>query len=116
VKGQIARRARQWGVARASLTEALDLFEQLGATLWAARARGEVNRIGGRSTSPSDLTDGERQVAELVAAGRANREVAEILFMSPRTVSTTLVRIYRKLGVSSRTEMAAQLARKSPKG
>ena len=109
VKGQIARRARKWGAARASLSEALTVFEELGAELWTARARDELGRIGGRAASPTELTEGERQVADLVASGRTNRQVAEALFMSPKTVSATLARVYRKLGVSTRTEMAARL-------
>ena len=108
-KGQIARRARKWGLARSSLTDALAVFEALGAELWATRTRDELARIGGRPAAKLDLSDGERQVAELVAAGRTNREVAEALFMSPRTVSATLARIYRKLGVGSRGELSARL-------
>ncbi|MEX1009365.1 MAG: AAA family ATPase [Acidimicrobiia bacterium] len=109
VKGQIARRARKWGVAREALAEALTVFEQLGAVLWATRARDELARIGGRRAAPGDLTESERQIADLVAEGHSNREVAEILFLSPRTVSANLARIYPKLGVTSRTEMAARL-------
>ncbi len=108
-KGQIARRARKWGVARASLLEALAVFEALGAALWADRARDELARIGGRPATPLDLSENERQIAEIVATGRTNREVAEMLFVSPHTVSAGLARIYRKLGVSSRTEMVARL-------
>jgi len=113
-RGQIARRARKWGVARASLGEALTVFEGLGAALWAERARDELARIGGRPAAPLDLSETERKIAELVAAGRTNREVAEILFVSPRTVSAGLARIYRKLSVSSRTEMAARLGGAEP--
>ena len=58
-----------------------------------------------------DLSESERRIAELVATGRSNREVAEILFLSPRTVSTSLARVFRKLDVTSRTEMAAKLDR-----
>jgi DNA-binding CsgD family transcriptional regulator len=113
-KGQIARRARKWGMAREALLEALATFEQIGAELWAARSREELARIGGRPATQSVLSQGERQIAELVAAGRTNREVAEALFVSPRTVSASLGRVYRKLGVSSRTEMASVLGRQSP--
>ena len=58
---------------------------------------------------PVELTEGERQIAELVAGGRSNREVAAALFVSPKTVSASLGRVYRKLGVTSRTEMAERL-------
>ena len=111
VKGQIARRARKWGSARTELGEALEVFEQMGATLWVDRAQDELSRIGGRRTSMVDLSESERRIAELVATGRSNREVAEILFLSPRTVSTSLARVFRKLDVTSRTEMAAKLDR-----
>ena len=115
VKGQIARRARKWGTARTELGEALTVFEQLGAALWIDRARDELSRIGGRRTSMVDLSESERRIAELVATGRSNREVAEMLFLSPRTVSTSLARVFRKLDVTSRTEMAAKLDRDTPR-
>jgi DNA-binding CsgD family transcriptional regulator len=114
VKGQIARRARKWGVARAALDAARAAFEALGAVLWSDRARDELARIGGRPAAPQDLSETERQIAELVATGLSNKEVAETLFVSPRTVSSTLARVYRKLGVASRTEMAARLDRSAP--
>jgi DNA-binding CsgD family transcriptional regulator len=109
VKGQVARRAKKWGVAREALRAALDSFEDLGAALWAAKTRDELGRIGGRPAQTLELTESERQIAELVALGHTNREVGERLFLSPKTVSANLARIYRKLGVSSRTEMAATL-------
>jgi DNA-binding CsgD family transcriptional regulator len=108
-KGQIARRARKWGVARESLEAALRIFEQLGAALWSRRAQDELARVGGRRASPHDLTDSERQIAALVATGASNREVAAALFLSPKTVSASLGRVYRKLGVTTRTEMAARM-------
>jgi DNA-binding CsgD family transcriptional regulator len=114
VKGQIARRARKWGVARTALDEARVAFDALGAVLWSERAGDELARIGGRPASTHDLSESERQIAELVATGLTNREVAEALFVSPRTVSSTLARVYRKLGVTSRTEMAAHLDRAAP--
>ena len=63
-------------------------------------------RIGGRAPSGLDLTPVERRVAELVAAGRTNREVATALFLSVRTVEGHLSRVYAKLGVRSRVELA----------
>ena len=74
------------------------MFEALGASAWRERAARELARTGYRETGDR-LTPTERQVAELVAAGRTNREVAEILFMSPHTVEAHLTRIYRSLGV-----------------
>jgi DNA-binding CsgD family transcriptional regulator len=56
------------------------------------------------------LTGSERRVAELVAQGRTNREVAEALFLSEHTVESHLSSAYRKLGVRSRTELASKLA------
>jgi DNA-binding CsgD family transcriptional regulator len=110
VRGQVARRARKWGIARESLDAAIASFDELGAALWLERAQGERARIGGRTASRWELSESERQVAELVAQGKTNRAVAETLFLSPKTVSATLGRVYRKLGVNSRTELAARLA------
>jgi len=75
----------------------------------AERAAMELSRIGGRPPPPLELTATERSVAELVGEGRTNREVADALFMSPSTVQAHLKHIYRKLGVRSRTELAAGL-------
>jgi DNA-binding CsgD family transcriptional regulator len=85
---------------------ALEIFERLGAPLWAEKARAELKRVGLRPSAPNDLTPTEERVADLVAAGRTNKEVAEALFMSVKTVDSNLTRIYRKLGVRSRTELA----------
>ncbi len=92
------------------LTGALERFEALGAPLWAERAREDRARIGGRARSNDDLTPTEEQIAELVAAGMTNREVAATLFVTPKTVESALTRVYRKLGVRSRTELARRLA------
>jgi DNA-binding CsgD family transcriptional regulator len=109
-QGQVQRRAKQWRAARGSLEEALQIFERLGAALWAERARAEVARIGGRPPTPSDLTPTEQRVAELVTEGLTNREVADMLFLSVSTVQANLRRIYTKLGVRSRTQLARRLA------
>ena len=76
--------------------------------MWAEKARAELGRIGGRRRTEG-LTPAEGRVAELVAEGRANREVAAALFLSERTVATHLTHIYAKLGVRSRTELARRL-------
>src|SRR6266487_1644844 len=109
VQGTIRRRARQKRAARDSLERAVEIFERLGAPLWADKARAELRRIGLRPPAPSGLTPSEERVAELVAAGHTNREVADALFISVKTVDSNLSRIYRKLGVRSRTELARKL-------
>ena len=104
--GTEQRRARQRRAARATLEAAQASFDALGASLWSAKARTELGRIGGRAPSTGELTPAERRVAELVAAGRTNREVAETLVLSVHTVEAALTQAYRKLGVRSRTELA----------
>jgi DNA-binding CsgD family transcriptional regulator len=106
VLGTIRRRAKQKRPAREALEEALAIFERLGAPLWADKARAELARIGGRRAVAGQLTEAEARVAKLAAAGRTNREIADTLFMSVRTVEGHLSRSYAKLGVRSRTELA----------
>lgn len=69
--------------------------------------------MGLRHTASSELTASERGVAELAATGRTNREIAAQLFMSRKTVEANLARVYRKLGIRSRAELGARLARAS---
>lgn len=107
--GAAQRRAKRNSAARETLGEALALLEEMGATLWAEKARAELARIGGRAPSRHDLTATEERVAALVAQGRTNREVATALFVSDRTVEFHLTHIYRKLGVRSRAELARKL-------
>jgi DNA-binding CsgD family transcriptional regulator len=107
-QGIILRRGRQKRAAREAIGAALADFEDLGAATWVERARDELGRIGGR-TSVEGLTAAERRVAALVAAGRTNREVADQLFLGERTVAGHLTRVYAKLGVRSRTELARRL-------
>jgi DNA-binding CsgD family transcriptional regulator len=109
ILGQGRRRMKLKRAARESLQQALDIFVELGADAWAERARSELGRVGGRPSTPYELTPSEQQVATLVASGRSNREVAEKLHMTVNTVETNLSRIYRKLGVRSRGELAASL-------
>jgi len=109
VKGEVERRAKQKKAARSSLDQALVIFEGLGAALWSERTQKALDRIGGRPPSPLQLTGTERQVAELVATGKTNAEVAGELFMSVDTVRSNLRRIYGKLGVRNRGELAGKL-------
>lgn len=108
VRGVVERRAKRKREARDTLTKALEVFEGLGAALWADKARAELARIGGRAPSSLALTPTEEKVAALVASGSTNREAAEALFVSVHTVEANLKRIYRKLGVRSRTELASK--------
>jgi DNA-binding CsgD family transcriptional regulator len=109
--GRTQRRAKKRAAARTTLDDALARFERLGAPLWAEQARGELARIGGRTPSDGELTEAERRIAALVAEGNTNREVAAALFLTEHTVETALTRIYRKLGVRSRAELARMLTR-----
>jgi len=106
--GVTRRRARQKRPARDAIESAEAAFEALGAAGWAQRARDELGAIGGRTRSDG-LTPAERRVADLVAAGRTNAEVASTLFLAERTVASHLTRVYSKLGVRSRTELARKL-------
>jgi DNA-binding CsgD family transcriptional regulator len=114
VMGQVQRRAKHKRAARQHLQRALEIFESLPAPLWAERARSELSRIGLRPPAPLALTATEERVAGLAASGHTNRQVAQALFLSPRTVEANLARVYRKLGVSSRAELGAAMARKEP--
>jgi ATP/maltotriose-dependent transcriptional regulator MalT len=104
--GEILRRARQKGQAREALTEAIAIFERMGARLWVERARSELARVAVKRPEGAGLTATERQVVDLVAAGRSNKEIADTLFMSVHTVEAHLTRLFRALGVASRTELA----------
>lgn len=106
--GILRRRALQKGSAREATQAAVGAFESLGATWWAAKARAELGRFGGRTRS-NGLTAAERRVASLAVEGQTNREIAAALFLSERTVASHLTHIYAKLGVRSRTQLARQL-------
>src|SRR5205823_1520542 len=111
VRGMVERRNRQKRAARESLEGALETFSAIGADLWAERARAELGRIGGRAPSSVELTPTEDRVARLVVEGATNQEAAAALFLSVKTVEWNLSRIFRKLGIRSRTELARWLAR-----
>lgn len=99
--------------AQAQLRSALDGFGRLGAEPWAARARDALGERGPQRAPRADLdrdalTPQEHRVAELVAVGATNKDAAGELFVSPKTIEAHLSRIYRKLGVSSRSQLAAR--------
>jgi DNA-binding CsgD family transcriptional regulator len=106
--GLVLRRAKRRGQARSRLEEAIATFDRVGAPLWATRARAELARVSGRPRAGGGLTPTERGIAQLVAEGLSNAEVAAKLFLSVRTVGTSLTQIYAKLGIRSRTELAAR--------
>jgi len=92
------------------------MFEELGAPLWAEKARAEMRRLGLRKGSTGELTPTEEKVASLAASGLRNREIAERIFVSPKTVEANLSRAYRKLGIHSRAELGAWMAERERLG
>ncbi|GAA4991390.1 LuxR family transcriptional regulator [Yinghuangia aomiensis] len=114
--GEWLRRMRRKTDARTQLRTALEEFERLGARPWAERARGELDASGtasaARASAPPTgalavLTPQELQITRLAAQGLSNRDIAAQLFLSPRTVGHHLYKAYPKLGILSRTELAA---------
>jgi Response regulator containing a CheY-like receiver domain and an HTH DNA-binding domain len=108
--GTTLRRSKRRGEARRVITRALERFKALGAAEWAKRTQNELARTGaGRSAGGSELTSTEQSVAELVASGQTNKEVAATLFVSVRTVEAHLSKIFRKLEIESRSELVSRL-------
>jgi len=108
--GRAQRRAKKRAAARQSLEAARAGFEALGCPGWALAAGAELDRISGRRAAPpGGLTPGERRVAELAAGGLSNKQVAAQLYLSVATVEAHLSRVYAKLGVGSRTQLARRL-------
>jgi DNA-binding CsgD family transcriptional regulator len=111
VYGEWLRRGRRRADARPHLRTALEVFERLGATPWAERARAEL-RVSGETARKRDpsteqqLTPQERQVALLATQGLSNQQIADQLFVSRHTVGYHLHKVYAKLGITSRAEMA----------
>ena len=112
--GQWLRRQRRTADSRRPLRAARDAFDALGAAPWAQRARREL-RAAGEVSLPhprprrDHLTPQEMQVALLAADGLSNRQIAQQLFLSPRTVGSHLYRVYPKLGIASRTQLHVAL-------
>jgi DNA-binding NarL/FixJ family response regulator len=113
--GNALRRANQRRAARDELGQARGMFARLDAPAWEERAARDLASVSGRPPADTGLTATERRVAELVARGSTNREVAARLVVSERTVATHLTHIYAKLGLRSRTELARTLPAGGPK-
>jgi DNA-binding NarL/FixJ family response regulator len=113
--GAALRRGNQRTAAREPLRLALELAQRGGATLLAARAHEELIASGARprrlfASGVEALTPSERRIAAMAAEGLSNREIAQSLFVTLRTVETHLSSVFRKLDVSARTQLAAALA------
>jgi DNA-binding CsgD family transcriptional regulator len=113
--GERLRRAKKTTAARAQLAAASEIFERMGARPWATRARAELRATGlsirARSVGEEmPLTPQQLQIASLAAAGLTNKQIAERLFLSPRTVSTHLYQIFPKLGITSRAALRDALS------
>jgi DNA-binding CsgD family transcriptional regulator len=112
--GSALRRARKPTEAREPLQRALELAGVCGADGLAERARTELYATGARPrrdalSGVESLTPSERRVVDLAAAGRSNRDIAQELYVTPKTVENHLSSAYRKLGISSRRELESAL-------
>jgi len=112
--GQRLRRDGARIEAREQLRAAADGFRAIGAAPWVEAAERELGATGERlrrraPDTPEELTTQERAIADLVAAGASNKDVAAELYLSPKTVEAHLTRVYRKLGVNSRNQLARRL-------
>jgi DNA-binding CsgD family transcriptional regulator len=114
-RGAALRRARHWRAAREAMQAARAVFEQFRYRLWVERTDAELKRIAGRSAS-AGLTPTETRVAQVIASGRSNKEAAAELSVTVRTIESNLSRIYAKLGIRSRTELAARLRHDTQNG
>ena len=103
--GSIYRKAKRKGAARDALERSEAIFKGLGARLWAEKSAAELRRISGRRRGSVSLTETEERVATLAANGRSNKQIAAELLISVHTVGAHLSQIYRKLGISSRSEL-----------
>lgn len=117
--GEHLRRAREAREARPHLERAVELFQGLGAAPWLARANASLRATGrtrqrGAAYMAAPLTPQEAEVADLAAAGLTNREIAERLHLSPRTVGGHLYRLFPKLGVTNRASLRDALNRNQP--
>jgi DNA-binding CsgD family transcriptional regulator len=117
--GALLRRRNRRTEARELLREALDVAHRAGAKPLAQQAETELRATGARPrrvvlTGLDSLTASERRIAELARQGLTNREIAQTLFITARTVEGHLTSVFRKLGVDSRDELPAELASGAP--
>jgi DNA-binding NarL/FixJ family response regulator len=115
-RGSLARRNRQHRLARADITDALDVFDRHGAMILAAHARQELGKLGGQASHGSRLTTAQLATAQLAAGGLTNAQIARRLSVSVsvKTVETHLGNVFHKLGVHSRVQLANELSRGDP--
>jgi DNA-binding CsgD family transcriptional regulator len=116
--GAACRRAGLRAAAEPPLREGLQLADGMGAAPLVQAARHELRALGLRPrrsavTGPDSLTPTERRVAELAAASLTNRQVAEALFVTVKTVETHLARVYQKLGIATRAELVRSIGPRS---
>jgi len=112
--GAARRRAGQRSAAAAPLRAGLQLADEMGATRLTETARHELQALGLRPrraavTGPNSLTPTERRVADLAASGLTNRQIAEALFVTVKTVETHLARVYTKLGIATRADLVQHI-------
>lgn len=115
-QGERLRRSRALSESKAPLAAALKAFEHLDSPAWAERARKELRAAGQVIPHPdgpvaAELTAQEQQIAEFAATGLTNKQIAERLFISHRTVAAHLYQIYPKLGIASRVALRDALRR-----
>ncbi|MDQ3402228.1 MAG: LuxR family transcriptional regulator [Actinomycetota bacterium] len=109
VEAQIERRRRHYSAARAAVEAALLLFIGAGATPWIGQAETLLARLSDIGDNGGTLTASEARIAAMVGEGATNQEIADQLYLSVKTVESTLTKIYRKLGIRSRIQLGARL-------
>jgi DNA-binding CsgD family transcriptional regulator len=117
--GALLRRRNRRTQARELLREALDVAHRCGAGQLAARAETELRATGARPrrvvlSGVDSLTASELRVAEFATQGLTNREIAQMLFVTPRTVEGHLTSVFRKLRLDSRSDLSAALGGRAP--
>jgi DNA-binding CsgD family transcriptional regulator len=116
--GAALRRANQRAEARAFLEEGLELARRCGAIVLSERTHAELLATGARPrrlvrSGVDSLTPSERRVAQMATGGQTNREIAQALFVTPKTVETHLSHVYRKLGIQARSQLPGAMSESS---